>query len=79
MLDCRNGRNTQQPASYIRDMLLELRQMAQSIDKPTLAYLIEMAMIEASDLAEGRDTTPAPASRISADELAHRYMTGELE
>lgn len=78
-LDHQSGRHPRPSAAFIRDMLMELRVMSQSINQPMLAYLIEMAMIEASDLADGRATTPQPASRVSAEELARRYMTGELD
>ncbi len=37
---------------YVRQMLGELRQVAEAEDAQMLCYLIEMAMMEASDLVE---------------------------
>lgn len=37
--------------NYIDAMLIELRKMGQSIDEVFLVYLLELALIEVSDLA----------------------------
>ena len=39
---------------FIESMLSDLRQMGQSIDARFLVYLIELAMIEASDIKTGK-------------------------
>ncbi len=41
-----------QTFAYIQCMLTELRILSESEDAPMLAYLIEMAIIEANDLAD---------------------------
>lgn len=43
-----------QNIAYIRQMLGELRQVAESEGEPMLCYLIEMAYVEAGDLQSGR-------------------------
>ena len=45
--------------TYLRDMLVELRGMADRSGQVTLVYLIEMAVIEAEDLAKLHDLTDA--------------------
>jgi len=42
---------------YIEQMLIELRIMSEKQGAPVLAYLIEMAIIEAGDLADGINIT----------------------
>lgn len=38
-----------QTKSYIRSMLIQIRKMVPAEERPLLAYLIEMAAIEAGD------------------------------
>lgn len=73
-------------ASYIADLLTELRTMGQQINADFLVYLIEMAIHEAESvkngcMSPGRKSTPIqnmPKS-LSAEQLASLYMTGKLE
>lgn len=55
--------------SYVQSMLAELRAMAEAEQCDMLAYLIEMAYIEAGDIVRG--DRPAqmqrPGSRIASD------------
>ena len=44
------GASRSETLTYIDSMLIELRKMGQSIDEVLLVYLIELAMIEVSDL-----------------------------
>ena len=48
--------------AYIEHMLIELRQMSEKQDAPVLAYLIEMAIIEAKDMADGRINVATPTN-----------------
>jgi len=73
-------------ASYIENMLIELRTMGQKNDCDFLVYLLEMATIEASDIASGKGTAPRKETRviekpepIGAEELASLFMAGELD
>ena len=73
-------------AAYIKGMLTELRAMGQAIEGDFLVYLIEMAMVEASDIAtakqiQGREyhKVMLKPSTPSAEELAALYMAGKLE
>ncbi len=43
-----------QSFSYIEQMLVELRGISEKEGAPVLAYLIEMAIYEAGDLASGK-------------------------
>ncbi len=45
--------NKTQTFAYIQSMLTEMRMLSETEDAPMLAYLIEMAIIEADDLVEG--------------------------
>lgn len=45
---------TRQNIAYIRQMLAELRLVAQNEGADMLCYLIEMAYVEAGDLQSGR-------------------------
>ena len=65
---------------FAQTMLLELRQMARRSGCAYLAYLLELSMIEASDLAAGRPPSPvapvsvAPAERPDFEEVLRRIM-----
>lgn len=50
-----------QTADYIQTMLLELRALAQRADLDFLTYALEIALIEASDLAAGKAPERMPA------------------
>ncbi len=66
-------------AAYVETMLAELRSMSQTLNADFLAYLIEMAMVEASEVAKGK---PEPIDAMDSDnsvEMARLYMVGELE
>ena len=47
-----DARSREEVASYIADMVLELRNMAKDHDLEFLAYLLEMSFQEAFDLAQ---------------------------
>ena len=47
-----------QTFAYIEHMLIELRLMSEKQDAPVLAYLIEMAIIEAKDVSNAALTPP---------------------
>jgi len=49
-----SGNNSDQNIHYIRQMLGELRGVAESEKAEMLCYLIEMAFMEAGDLVEQR-------------------------
>ena len=73
-------------AAYMESTLAELRTMSQQIESDFLVYLLEMAMIEASEISAGKVSTGRSASpvvqrkaRPSADQLAELFMAGELE
>lgn len=73
-------------ADYIYEMLKELRTMSQKIDEDFLVYLLEMASMEASDIANGQGTRARQASYIiekpktpSADELAKLFLEGAYD
>ncbi|MEN0000593.1 MAG: hypothetical protein AAF940_06890 [Pseudomonadota bacterium] len=55
---------------YIQSMLGELRQMAEAERLDMLTYLIEMAYVEASDIARGarprRKSKPKPSDQRDA-------------
>ncbi len=46
--------------SYIEHMLIELRLMSEKENAPVLAYLIEMAIIEARDTADAVQNPVTP-------------------
>jgi len=66
-------------AVYIERMLAEMRSMSQGMNADFLAYLIEMAMIEAADISSGKTVPGEKANGADAVELARLYMVGELE
>ena len=73
-------------AHYIEGMLIELRTIGQNIDSDFLVYLLEMAAIEASDIASGKGTGARQETivvdkrkTVGADELASLFMAGELD
>ncbi len=73
-------------ASYIETMLSELRSMSQGMDADFLGYLIEMAMIEASDIASGKTSTGRVHTQVvekithpDAEQLASLYLSGALK
>ncbi|MEM8750116.1 MAG: hypothetical protein AAGF28_07430 [Pseudomonadota bacterium] len=76
-------------AAYTEAMLSELRTLSSSNNCDFLSYLIEMAMIEASDIASGRKTpgrveTLVPdrsrnPSKLSAEQMASLFMSGDYD
>ena len=48
--------------SYIEQMLIEMRIMSEKENAPVLAYLIEMAIIEARDTAHTKQKSATTAS-----------------
>ena len=73
-------------AGYIENMLVELRTIGQQNELDFLVYLLEMATIEASDIANGKGTAPRKETKvfkkpqpIGPDELASMFMAGELD
>ncbi len=73
-------------AHYIESMLMELRTMSQSNNCDMLTYLLEMAMIEASDIASGKTSVgrreilvTEEVSKPNAEELAALFMSGDLK
>lgn len=73
-------------ASYIEDLLTELRTMGQNINADFLVYLIEMAIHEANTIKKGsmtpgRARTPINQMQksLSAEQLASLYMTGKID
>lgn len=56
------GRHMRQieTADYIQSMLLELRAMSRRADLDFLTYALEIALIEASDLAAGKEPKRMP-------------------
>ena len=70
---------------YIRQMLTELRVIASGNDFDFLTYLIEMAVLEANYIAEGRMSAPRRETGVQQttdhpqpEELAKMFMRGEL-
>ncbi|EFL90188.1 hypothetical protein [Ahrensia sp. R2A130] len=77
--------DAQATGEYVRQMLTELRMIANAKDLDFLTYLIEMALLEANDIAEGRMTPPRRETVVpevsdtpQAVELAKMFMRGEL-
>ena len=69
-------------ASYIEQMLNDLRAMSSRVDAHFLTYLIEMAMIEANRLStETKPVSDAGAfdRDMRAEQLAQQYLAGELD
>ncbi len=56
----KNKAGTNPTFSYIKNMLTELRILSENEGAPVLAYLIEMAAIEATDLASGINAPTKP-------------------
>lgn len=52
-----------QRMSYIEHMLIELRKMSEKESAPVLAYLIEMAIIEARDLCDTLQSGALPDAK----------------
>ena len=66
-------------ASYIEHMLGDLREMSLRADATFLSYLIEMAMIEASDIASGKIHPDNAGHPKSCDtEIQRLYMNDEI-
>lgn len=81
-----SGDTTCATAHYIETMLMEMRTMSQAHKCDMLTYLLEMAMIEASDIASGKTSMgrqEAPVlekpSKPNAEELAALFMSGALK
>ena len=53
--------------SYIEHMLIELRLMSEKENAPVLAYLIEMAIIEARDTADAEQNLVTPVVEQVSD------------
>jgi len=73
-------------AHYIETMLMELRTMSQGINTDMLTYLLEMAMVEASDVASGKISAGRTETKVitkagkpDAEELAALFMGGSLK
>ena len=73
-------------ADYIETMSAELIGLSRTARLDFLTYLLEMVMIEASAAREGNVSTgpgegvePAPSPRLSAEQLAARYLAGEID
>ncbi len=56
--------------AYIEHMLIELRQMSEKQDAPVLAYLIEMAIIEAKDMGDVQYNVATPTTE-HVDDIKH--------
>lgn len=56
-----------QSFSYIEHMLIEMRLMSEKEDAPILAYLIEMAIIEARDMIGKNQNTKTLAGGKAKD------------
>ncbi len=67
-----NNDNSTQTATfaYIEHMLIELRQMSEKQDAPVLAYLIEMAIIEAKDMGDVKYNAATPTTE-HVDDIKH--------
>jgi len=69
-------------AAYIEHMVGELRLMSIKMDATFLSYLLEMAMIEASDIASGKVVILPESDDVNdmdPEELARRYFSNELD
>ena len=69
-------------ASYIEQMLNDLRAMSSRVDAHFLTYLIEMAMIEANRLSTESQSKVVGTSHDKhqrAEQLAQQYLAGELD
>jgi len=53
--------------SYIEHMLIELRLMSEKRNAPVLAYLIEMAIIEARDTADAEQNPVTSVAEQDSD------------
>ena len=68
-------------AEYMQSILLELRTMAREADCGFLTYTLELALIEASDVAAGKvpvgvaETTAAPPRTPTPEEIVERVLT----
>jgi RNA polymerase-interacting CarD/CdnL/TRCF family regulator len=62
-----------QTFAYLQHMLTELRILSEKEGAPVLAYLIEMAIIEANDLSDGIHVA-VPAQK--ADSKGIRQLVG---
>lgn len=67
------GKTHSETLDYIRSMLGQLRIMAEAEHCDMLAYLIEMAVIEASDIARGE--RPARIGAESSGSKVHERDT----
>jgi hypothetical protein len=64
-LRLRDGQNREQTLEYVKAMLAQLRAMAEAEKCDMLAYLIEMAHLEASETL--RDDSPSRIARKQPD------------
>lgn len=60
------GRKRNETLDYIQSMLAQLRTMAQAERCDMLAYLIEMAYLEASDILRGEQPSHVEKKRNSS-------------
>ncbi len=81
-----SGDTTCATAHYIETMLMEMRTMSMSNNCDMLTYLLEMAMIEASDIAAGKISAGRQETRVlekstkpNAEDLAALFMSGALK
>lgn len=59
------GKDRAEAAEFIQSMLAQLRSMAQAERLDMLAYLIEMAYLEAGEAMRGEKQAPKPDHRRS--------------
>lgn len=64
------SKNKRKTASYIEDMLTQLRAMSDGINTKKLSYLIEMAILEARNQAR-------PSKKLTDKMLEKIYMNSE--
>ena len=82
----KSGQTRTATALYMEEMLRELRTMGQQMDCDFLVYLLEMAAMEASDIANGAGSKSRQASYVvdkpqtlSAEELSQKFFEGAYD
>lgn len=77
-----DNEGTRENLAYIRQMLAELRQVANREGADMLCYLIEMAYVEVGDIQSGRrklsireERNPSPACRFSRPAISSSKST----
>lgn len=69
----RHHKARQEQAAYIESMIVELRSMSLDLEAPVLAYFLEMAMIEAHEMAQEIQVDPSDVDE-GIEARAERYM-----